>query len=91
MSPSFSKRVKSITSTCAIRRTWSSCGRSFNPGPGPAHQLSLAAPLSYTPLPYDCLWACGVSSPVDTAQRPFRVVRMARNADQSVHIPGHCP
>ena len=58
----------------------------INPGPGPAHSLSLATPLSYAPIPYDCLWAFGESSPLDTAQRTFRVVRMARNADHSVHL-----
>ena len=48
--------------------------------------LSLATPMSFAPIPYDCVWACGESSPIDTAQRPFRVVRMARNADHSVHL-----
>ena len=48
--------------------------------------LSLSTPLSFVPTPYDCVWAFGESSPVDTAQRPFRVVRMARNADHTVHL-----
>ena len=74
-----------------------SCLCALSDGPGGAaarHQsragarprLSLATPLSFAPIPYDCVWACGESSPVDTAQRPFRVVRMARNADHSVHL-----
>ena len=58
----------------------------INPGPGPASVVALATPLSFAPIPYDCVWAWGESSPIDTAQRAFRVVRMARNADHSVHL-----
>lgn len=59
----------------------------INPGPGTYSHVSLNPPFTFSPpVPYDCIWAFGESSPVDTAQRPFRVVRMARNADHSVHL-----
>ena len=58
----------------------------INPGPDTRYSLSLSTALSFAPIPYDCVWAFGESSPIDTAQRTFRVVRMARNADHSVHL-----
>lgn len=56
------------------------------PGVGEFDRLQVFPPLGGVPEPEISLWAFGESSPVDTAVRLFRVVRMARNPDNTVHI-----
>lgn len=56
------------------------------PGVGEFHAIQVTPALGAAPEVETSLWAFGESSPVDTAVRLFRVVRMARNPDNSVHI-----
>jgi hypothetical protein len=55
------------------------------PGAGQFTSLVPLTPLVGTPTPFTSLWAFGEETP-DKAVKMFRVVRMQRNSDTTVHI-----
>ena len=56
------------------------------PGAGEFDVLDLSNPISASPTPYTSLWAFGESAPVDTAVKLFRVVKLQRKSDTTVHL-----
>ena len=57
-----------------------------NPGTGTYDFVVMAVPFEQLPTPDVTLWAFGESSPVDTAVKLFRVVRIQRRSDTTVHL-----
>lgn len=57
-----------------------------NPGTSAVKTLTLSSALSQTPVAINSTYAFGQSSPVDTAVREFRVVRMERLTDQTIRL-----
>lgn len=53
---------------------------------GTVETVALQTPLVSTPTPLTSLYAFGESSPLDTAIREFRVVRMERLTDNTIRI-----
>ena len=62
----------------------------INPGDTQVVTSGLATPLSFAPIPYDCLWACGESSPLDTAQRAVSRRAHGPQCRPQRPSPGHC-
>ena len=58
----------------------------INPGVGTYHFVTMAVPFAQQPDPDVTLWAFGESTPVDTAVKLFRVVRLQRKSDTTVHL-----
>lgn len=58
----------------------------INPGAGTYHAVTFTTPLAQFPDPDVTLWAFGESSPIDTAVKLFRAVRIQRKSDTTVHI-----
>lgn len=52
---------------------------------GATQTLTLLAPLGGTPIPYEALWAFGLSTP-DTTVKLFRVTKLQRKSDTTVHL-----
>lgn len=57
-----------------------------HPGGGTTQQITLSSPLSQVPVPLSSLYAFGESTPLETAIREFRVVKLERLNDQTIRI-----